>query len=128
MIATLGLMLALAGPACPAPVPVRALAVEARVQIWTVPLADRLDDGPSMPDQPARNILFATIFARGETVGEIAANGLAAALDRRLGPRPERLFVSVLSAGGAMPFEAEAVRHGRTTYTLLLETPITVCP
>jgi hypothetical protein len=127
MVATLGLLLALAAPACDAPGQAGARAVEARVQIWTVSQADRLDAGPSMPDRPAPAILFASVVARGETVGEIAAQGLAAALDRRPGPRPERLFVSVLRPGAVLPFEAEAVRHGKTAYTLLLETPVDIC-
>lgn len=127
MIAILGVLLALAGPACPAPDSPGPRAVEARVQIWTVSQQDRLDAGPSMPDQPAPNLLFATLSARGETVGEIAAQGLAAALDRRAGPRPERLFVSVLRRGAVLPFEAEAVRQDNGAYLLLLEPPVEIC-
>jgi hypothetical protein len=123
----LGLLLALAAPACDAPGQTGARAVETRVQIWTVPLIERLDAGPSMPDQPAPAILFASVVARGETAGDIAAQGLAAALDRRPGPRPERLFVSVPRHGAVAPFEAEAVRHGKAAYTLLLDPPIDIC-
>ena len=81
-----------------------------------------------MPDQPAPAILFAHVVARGETVGEIAARGLAQALNRRPGPRPERLFVSVLRRGADMPFDVGAVRDGQAGYRLLLDTPIAVCP
>jgi len=128
MIATLGLMLALAAPACPFEESASPRAVEARVQVWTVSQFDRLDAGPAMPDQPAPAILFADVVARGETVGEIAARGLAQVLDRRPGPRPERLFVSVLRPGAAMPFEVEAVREGKASYRLLLDTPVQICP
>jgi hypothetical protein len=80
-----------------------------------------------MPDQPAPTILFANVLARGDTVGEIAVRGLAQALDRRLVPRPERLFVSVSYQGAVMPFEVEAVRQGKAGYRLLLDTPVEVC-
>ena len=127
MIAILGLMLALAAPACPTVDTAGPHAVEARVQVWTVSQIDRLDAGPAMPDQPPPAILFANVLARGETVGEIAVRGLAQALDRRPGPRPERLFVSVSHRGAVMPFEVEAVRQGKAGYRLLLDAPVEVC-
>jgi len=128
MVAILGLMLALAGTACPFEDSTSPYAVEAHVQVWTISSFDRLDAGPAMPDQPAPAILFAHVVARGETVGEIAARGLAQALNRRPGPRPERLFVSVLRRGADMSFDVEAVRDGKAGYRLLLDTPIAVCP
>jgi hypothetical protein len=127
MIATLGLLLALAAPPCDAPRPISARAVEARVQIWTASQIERFNAGIFMPDQTDSARLFASVVARGETIGEIAAQGLAAALDRRPGLRPKRLFVSVLRPGAVLPFEVEAVRHGKTAYTLLLETPVEIC-